>query len=307
MSATPSQSSHEAAALPAPGMADRAPRPAVTDPVAPRSGLNKEFLHATIVYDLLWSAFQVGTLATLLNACAKIDAEWTLRSWRHLLFDNNKIMQLALRYGPDIGLSEATSADISRFYQDVAAEKRRLAPLANTATRYSPAERRQIAVVATAWRRLALEAKSILPVFEADTVRQLDGLLVEDMHALLHFLDEAGAGGHKRVRPSGEISLPDMRQMRREPRMPLDGRCTVIVGDDTVAASLNDVSTSGMGIVCTQPMTEKQPITIVLEDGRRLDGTVARRHGDRVALLFATRLSHADPLFHRPKRPDRRA
>lgn len=301
MSATSSASYRDAApAKPA----ETTNRLAAPEPIGETLEIDRDFLRATVVYDLLWSVFHVATIATLLNACAKTDAEWTLRSWRHLLFDNNKIMQLALRYGAEIGLSEAITADTSRFYQAVAEEKRRLAPLANTSASYSAAARRQIAAASAVWSQLARQAKSILSAFEADTMRQMGELLIEDARMLLQFLDEAGRGSYRRVSAFGEISLPVMNQIRREPRLPIDGQCTVMIEDKAVAAALNDISTYGMSIICDQAVTEKQPITVVLEDGRRLTGTVARRHGDRVALLFDTRLSHSDPLFRRTRRRD---
>ena len=263
------------------------------------SALNKEFLLATIVYDLLWSVFHVGTLATLLNACARINADWTLRPWRHLLNDSGTIMQLALRYGPEIGLTAQVSANTSKLYSDIAAQKLRLVPLVKTAETYSSAERRQVVAACTAWRQLAQDAKAILAIFEAAVVHQLDELTIEDTHTLSQFLADAGTGRVTRVSPSGEISLPVLKQMRREPRVKIHGRCTVIFGDKTITAALKDISASGLGMICDQPLPDKQSVTVVMEDGLRLQGKVASRFGDHVGLLFDSRLNRNDALFYR--------
>lgn len=299
MSSTPTNARSDVAELAPVGAPDHLAKLSGAERVRETNELNKEFLLETIVYDLLWSDFHVGTFATLLSACARTNADWTLRPWRHLLYDNSKIMQLALRYGPEIGLTEEVCANTSKLYHDIAAEKLRLAPLVETSTSYSSAERREVIAASIAWRRLAQAAKSILVAFEAAAIRRLGDLLVEDARTLFKFLDEAGAGSDERVGPSGEISLPVLKQMRHEPRMKIEGRCTVIVADKSIAASLKDVSACGLGMICDQPLPDKQSITVVLEDGRRLKGTVASRRDDHVGLLLDSRLNRNDPLFHR--------
>lgn len=299
MSSTLTHEHGDIAGLPPGGAASRLPKPPGVERIRGTNELNKEFLLETIVYDLLWSAFHVGTFATLLSACARTNVDWTLRPWRHLLHDNNKIMQLALRYGPQIGLADDVAANTSKFYSELAAEKLRLVPLVKASAGYSSAERRQVLAARTAWQHLAGDAKSILLVFEAAAVRHLGDLLVEDLRTLCRFLDEAKAGDAKRVGPTGEISLPVLKQMRAEPRLKLKGPCTVILADRSIAAALKDVSASGLGIICDQPLPDKQSITIVMADGRRLQGRVASRRGDQVGLLLVPRLQRNDPLLHR--------
>jgi len=268
-------------------------------PVCETSEPDRELLLETIVYDLLWSVFHVGTFATVLNGCTRTDADSTLRPWRHLLSDNNKIMQLALRYATEIGLTEQDTAKMAKLYNDIAAEKLRLAPLVECSMGRTGADRQQLVAAATSWRRLAKEAKSILLAFADLVVRRLGDLLAEDARTLLQFLDEAAAGSDRRVGPSGEISLPVLKQMRHQPRMKIEGRCTVLVADKSVAAALKDVSVRGLGIICDRALPEKESITLVLEDGRQLKGKVASRRGDLVGLLFDSRLSYNDPLFRR--------
>jgi PilZ domain len=259
---------------------------------------NKKFLLEIIIYDLLWSALHVGTLAISLNACARGTAHWSLRPWRHLLHDNSKIMQLALRYGPEIGLSGKLSADASKLYAEIAAEKVRLGPLLENANSFS--ERARGGPASATWRRLAGEMKSILAEFEREAISRLGGVLAEDADTLGQFLHEALAGDLRRIKADGEITLPVLKQMRRSPRLKADGGCTVLVGDKWIAAELRDVGLNGLGIVCRHPLRENQSITVLLDDGRELAAKVANRNGDRVGLLLEAKLHRDDPLFHRP-------
>jgi len=67
-------------------------------------------------------------------------------------------------------------------------------------------------------------------------------------------------------------------------------------------AEIADVSREGLGIVCAYPLEERQPLRVALDDGRRLEATVARRQRDRIGLALRDQLSSGDPLFHPPSR-----
>ncbi len=267
--------------------------------VRPAGAFNKEFLLETIIYDLLWNALHIGTLATALTACARNPTMATLRPWRHLLHDNCKIMQLALRYGPQIGLTEELSARTSKLYGAVAAEKPRLTRLLDNKGSCSESDRRQLAGISETWRGLARDAKSILMAFNAGPIACVGGLLAEDAQMLCGFLDEASAGSDKRICEDGEIVLPTLKQMRRSPRVKIDGPCTIMVAGKSIAAELKDIAPSGLGISCRQPLPENQRLTVVMDDGRRLTAKIANRTADRVGLLFESQLRRDDPLFHR--------
>lgn len=260
---------------------------------------NKEFLLETIIYDLLWNVLHIGILATALTACVRNPAQRTLRPWRHLLHDNSKIMRLALRYGPQIGLTEELSARTSKLYGDMAAGKPRLARLLENTGSYSESERRQLTGAGETWRGFAREAKLILAEFNSGPIAHVGGLLVEDAQTLCRFLDEASAGGAKRIDEDGELMLPTLKQMRRSPRLKIDGRCTILAADKSVTAELKDIAPSGLGIICRHPLPENQSLTVVMDDGRRLAAKIVNRSADRVGLLFESQLRRDDPLFHR--------
>ena len=260
---------------------------------------NKQFLLEIIIYDLLWSALHVGTLAISLNVCARGIGHASLRPWRHLLHDNSRIMQLALRYGPEIGLSGELSADTSKLYGAIAAEKLRLGPLLENVDAFSGRGRSGLVDASATWRHLAGEMKSVLAEFARAAIAGLGGVLAEDAKILDEFLHEARAGDTARLKADGEIALPVLKQMRRSPRVKVEGPCTLLVGHKSIAAELKDAGLNGLGIVCRQPLAENQRITVVLEDGRKLAAKVANRNGDRVGLLLEAKLHRDDPLFHR--------
>jgi hypothetical protein len=261
---------------------------------------DKDFLLEVIVYDLLWSAMHVGTLATLLTAFTRGNANCTLKTWHHLLSDNSQAMQLGLRYSPEIGLTQELSANTSKLYREISAAKLRLESLMKASSAGS--SERQLKAACAAWARLAAETKSILAVFEATVLRVFDKTLLDDARTLLQFLDEAIVGNVKRVNAYGEITFPILKQMRHEPRLEIDGQCTISFGTKSLQAALKDISASGLGVLCDQRLPDNQVVTVLLEGGRQLKAEVANQSGKRLGLLFRRKLDRDDLLLRRRKK-----
>ena len=259
--------------------------------------LNTDFLRETVIYDFLWTAFHVGIISILLNAWTRTSVDWSIRPWHHLLHDSNKIMQLALRYGPEMGMSDSVRARLLKFYDDVAAGMLRVAPLMKA--NQSGMARAQVLNICSMWRRIAQETKSTLAVVEDEVISRLGGVLHDDSRALFDFLAEAAAGNSKRVDAAGSVVLPNLKQMRRTPRLRIEGACTIELGDRAIPARLTDVSVDGLGIACKEALPPDQPLAVILDDGRRLRCRFARRDGDRVGLAFEVRLQSSDALFRR--------
>ena len=91
--------------------------------------VDSDYLFETLVCDVHSCAMQIGVIATMLNASQKPDLIGGLRSCRHMLHDDSKIMTLALRYGSEAGLSPGLAAKLDRLYTGVGGAKRRIAPL----------------------------------------------------------------------------------------------------------------------------------------------------------------------------------
>ncbi len=267
--------------------------------VAAGRDLNTDFMLETIIYDFLWSALHVGILATLLNAWTRPNEDWSIRPWHHILHDSDKIMQLALRYGPEMGISDAVRVRLLAFYDDVAAGMRQIAPFMKASASQSSTERGHLLNVCSAWRRIAQETKSTLALVEGEVISRLGGVLHDDSRTLFEFLREAAVGDSKRVDTCGRIVLPNLKQMRRTPRLRIAGSCTIELGDRSIPARLIDLSVDGLGIACNEALPSDQSITVVLDDGRGLKCRFVRREGDRVGLAFEAPLQNDDPLFRR--------
>ena len=285
----------------------RAPRDFQSEDVAnfaPRTSdrnIDGDFLLETLVCDLHWSVLHIGAIATLVNACLRTDAKWTLRPWRHILHDNQKIVQLALRYSADIGMSGAVGGEISKLYMELANVKTLTAPLTKSLSGYSLTERQHLSQVAAKWRLLCQNAAHILSRLEPDVKRRLVGPYADDSRTLVRFLSEAASGDTKCVSRWGEITLPTLGQRRHAPRREIRRPCSLISADRKVAAILDDVSRNGVGVICTHPLVEGQAISIELDDGRVLKGAVVRQRGERVGLTLEAPLAGDDPLFARGK------
>lgn len=274
---------------------------ATLTPGANEKNIDGDFLLETLLCDLHWSMLHIGAFSTLVNACLRSEEEWTLRPWRHILHDNQKIVQLALRYCADIGLSSAISEEISKLYMELAKVKLLTVPLTASSRAYTPAERQQLSQLASKWRLLCQNAGHILARLEPDVRARLSGPYAGDSRTLVRFLTEAASGDTKCVSRWGEITLPTLAQRRLAPRREVHRPCWLITADRKLPAVLDDVSRNGIGILCSAPLVDGQPITVELDDGRILSATVVRQIGERVGLALKTPLANDDPLFAQTK------
>ena len=272
-----------------------APLKASSRAQAPRSAPgSSDFLFEMIVCDVQSSALEIAELAMMLTASVRSNANWTLRSLRYLLLDDAKCMLLALRYGPDIGLDNDASGQLSRLYSEVAEAKKRLAPLAAADT---PSVRAEVTECAAAWRGLANQASAVLDRLEAQVKARLAEIYVEDAATLRPFLTLAARGDIANVDKNGVIHLPELRQRRRTPRLAVNEACSLILPTGAYSARLIDISRQGLGIFVHCPVAERDEVTVALADGRRLEAIVIRRTGANVGLQLKRPLAATDPLF----------
>jgi hypothetical protein len=271
------------------------PSPSPADEKSKRAA--GDFLFETVICDLHWTALQVGSVAMVAEACSKTDAGWTLRAWRHGLGDDCEVMRLALRFRDDMGLNTAIAAQIAGLYDSVSDAKAGIVGLAKIATLYTVPERKAVAQAAERWRRLSREAVEVLKAVNGVMSRRLPALYAEDHRALVAFLEEAARGDARRVSVFGELSAPALRQRRRTPRNSSRVSCRLMLPHGEARAEIEDVSRSGLGLMCSVPANEGEAAVVELADGRRLTGVVARRSGDHVGLKLSTALSSSDPLL----------
>jgi len=263
--------------------------------------IDRGFLLETIICDLHSSAMQVAMLAIMIAACARPQGAAALRSGRHMLHDDCKVMSLALHYGEEVGLSPASVKRIDGFYRGVGDAKLALRPLLQPASR-SASQGDALHQIRHSWRKLAVAAAEALAEVDPLTRSQLAGTYSEDAATLRQLLKEAADGDTRRVDAMGTIHLPALRQRRQSPRTPVRAPCTIVAPDGSYSAEIADVSRRGLGIVCSHPVDDGQTLRIALEDGRQLEAKVVRRQGDQIGLALSTPLSTSDSLFHQRRR-----
>ncbi|MEQ1670713.1 MAG: PilZ domain-containing protein [Hyphomicrobium sp.] len=259
--------------------------------------INGRILFESVVYDLHWTALQIGTLTCLFNASARSDASWTLRAWRSSLQDNLQIIQLGCRFFPDIGVSKDVTDGIEETYQRFSALKRPASELISATSRYSPQQRRELGEQGQHWRELCRTTIAALRALEPETQQRLEDIHVANGRILIKFLQEVCDGTTRLVNEWGEIQLPQLVQRRRTPRRTIQQECRVIINGRSSAASIHDVSLQGIGIQSSTSFDVGQDLEIALQDGRKLKAMVAWRNANRVGLKLHKPLGPHDPLL----------
>ena len=196
-----------------------------------------------------------------------------------------------------MGLNTAIAAQIAGFYDSVSDAKAGIVDLAKIAGLYTASERKAVGQAAERWRSLSRRAVELLKAVNGEMSRRLPALYAEDERALIAFLEEAGRGDTRRVSVFGELAALALRQRRRTPRISSRVPCRLILPRGQAWAEIEDMSRSGLGLMCSLPAREGEAAVVELADSRRLTAIVARRNGDHVGLKLTTALSGDDPLF----------
>ena len=267
--------------------------------IANRSLANHELLFESIICDLHWTCLHVGAVTSLLNAFSETDAGWTLRSWRRVLLDDTSTMRLALRYCSDMALPPAAEEALADFYAGFAKLKSVLAPIIDRPERYNSRQRQAIVELTPMARRLTQAAVAALNSVDGESHQRLSSYYAENAKILAAFLRTAGMGRSSCVNGHGEITLPQLAQRRRAPRLTLKHPCQVVFANQAIPAILEDVSRTGLGISCERSLPRGQCV-VVKVGSRQIKGAVVWQTGTRIGLQLVASLSTDDPLFSLP-------
>lgn len=251
----------------------------------------------TLICDLHWTALHIGIVAHLLNAKVARAESWTLRSWRHLLHDDSRVMLLSLRYCRELGLSDALAARMGALYVRLAAAKRTCGELACFMQTRDGGGGKPLAAVAAEWRDLSRTASEVIGAAAVAATDKVSSLYAADARVLEGFLNAAAGGGAGWVSAWGEVTLPQLRQRRREPRVEAQQSCTLRFDGVSVRAQLVDISRKGIGVACERQIPLMRAVEIELENGRRLEAMTVRANGKRLGLLLSSGLAADDPLL----------
>lgn len=254
------------------------------------------FLLETVVSDVHGTILQIATLSLMTSSCARLGSRLNLRACRHLMHDDSKIMLLALRYGQEIGLDKPSIDGLTSLYIDMGQAKMALAPLTDCET-FSSSQRQQLSGHAQTWRALANSAGGRLEGLGAIIKARLDAGYAQDFQTTRSFLARALEGDLLDIAVNGVLEAPKLRQRRRNPRLTLARSCSLRIGATAHPAKLLDIAREGVGVSTRAPLEVGQDVVIALDDGRRLDATVARRQGSVAGLKLREPLEPSDPLF----------
>jgi hypothetical protein len=257
---------------------------------------NAAFLFEMIVTDTHWTSMQIATLCLMATYSMGQGAKWTLRSCRHILSDDTRVMRLALRYGAEVGLSAALQNRLDGLYAELSELQKRSAPLAESDTP-SQAQRELLQRLLPHWRKIALATAEALAQLEPVARTRLHPNFSADAITIRDFLRRASGGDLSDMDRFGVVHSPRLKQRRQSPRVAVKKNCRIVSLQGEFPAEVVDVSREGLGLVGAALIEPQQNIAVLLEDGRRLEGAVVHKQGQQIGVLLTRKLSFTDPLF----------
>jgi len=259
------------------------------------SPANPAYLLELIVADLHWSTLQVGSLVLMAGVCAGPGATLNLHTSRHLVYDDTKVMRLALRYGEGAGLPTSLRNSLDLLYAQIGGLQVQLAPFAAAAT-LSAGQREQLGRLMPSLRKVAVLAAERLSEMESFGRTALRPEYAADSAAIRQYLSRAARGDFGDINRYGVLTPPRLNQRRQSPRVSVNRRCRIVSPAGEFDATLLDASRSGLGISCDAPLGLGMALTVVVGE-RRLEASVQRRDGRQAGLSLKRSLPVDDPLF----------
>jgi len=238
---------------------------------------------------------QIGSLTLMSAAASTRGSTVELRFCRHLVYDDTRVMRLALRYGGDAGLGEDIRGKLDRLYADIGEAMKPLASFVQSRS-MTAGQRDQVQRVLPVLRKVAQAASDCLAGLEGVTRSALNRDYGEDSVVIRKFLERAARGDLADIDSSGVLVAPRLKQRRQSPRAKVSRSCRLVLSAGEFPAEIVDASREGLGLVCNAPLAQGDTVT-VLVDGRQLAATVKRIDGSQIGLLLKQSLPLGDPLF----------
>lgn len=278
----------------------------LTEPIKPRRTLTiaGDTIEAsarfeTLVCEFHWTALQIGAIASCMNASLASRRSWMLRACSNLVPVEAPAIKMALRSWQDIGLPRDIAAAIARSYSDLADAKKLTIPLIGSAGNFvapqiPAAKLEQITVV---WRKLAEDCRDAVLELEPEARWRLNGAYTGNALVLSKFLKEAMMGLQTCVNHHGEVAMPILPQRRQIPRFIMLQNCMIFSPAGAFSAFARDVSKNDLRVNCDQTFRVKDPVVVILRNGRKLPSLIVWSKDGMAAVRFDTPLSDDDPLI----------
>jgi len=256
---------------------------------------NPKFLLELIIADLHWSSLQVGSLALMAAAASASGSIAELHSCRHLVYDDTRVMRLALRYGSEAGLADEIRDKLDLLYAAIGESLKPMAAFVQPLT-LSHSVRNQLPRVLPALRKVAQMAAECLTLLESVTRSALNLDYCEDSVVIRQFLARAARGQMSDLDRCGVLVTPRLKQRRQSPRAKVTQSCRLVSPAGEFPAEIVDVSRGGLGLVCKGPLGQGEAVAVLVGE-RRLEAMVTRVSGYQLGLVLKQSLHMTDPLF----------
>ena len=148
-----------------------------------------------------------------------------------------------------------------------------------------------------AWQHACRQAVFALHEIEEATVLALPDLYLQNNRVLSGLLNSAANGFKPCISQDNELIMPPLPQQRRWPRQSLLQNCVVTFGGKSRSAFVRDVSAGGLGLDRMPTVLPGQLISVELESGRMLTGTIAWCQDRSAGMTFGKALLPSDPLI----------
>lgn len=150
--------------------------------------------------------------------------------------------------------------------------------------------------ISDVWRRICDLANRVAhQLYDVEDVRGSDkDSALKSIHTLIKL---AQSGQSPCVRDDGLVSIPGWLDQRREERRSLGWKIWVNSGSARERATLQDISTGGMGLSNCRACPVGTQISVQLPDHRCLTGIVTWSQVDRMGARFLTPISLNDPVL----------
>ena len=256
---------------------------------------NPKFLLELIIADLHWSALQIASLALLTAAAAATGSTAELHACRHLVYDDTRVMRLALRYSSEAGLPDDLGRKLDQLYIAIGEALTPMGPFVQPIA-LTRAMREQLPRVLPVLRKTAQHSAECLTALEGVTRAALSSDYGEDSLVIRQFLGRAVRGDLVDLDRGGVLVAPRLMQRRHSPRIKTSRPCKLITGTDEFPAELVDVSREGLGVVCKCSLALGDKVSVLI-GSRMLEATIKRLSGPQLGLILTKALPMGDPLF----------
>ncbi len=267
--------------------------------ISPGEKLLGNALFEAVVCEFHWTALQIGAIACCMNASLATRRSWMLRTCSNLVPVQSPVVKAGLRSWHDIGLSRDLAASIGRIHFDLRDARQLALPLITSAGGFAAptiplAKLEQITAV---WRKLAEDCRNAIVELEPETRWKLAGGYTANALVLGRFLKEAMAGSRACVDHYGEVALPILPQRRRTPQYRLDQPCKISWQAGTIISLARSISKDGISFECDRSLALREPVSISLRNGRKMQGHIVCSSGGRTDARFISSLPDDDKLL----------